>query len=109
MLVVQCIGRYAGETVEMPYAAAKACLAAGTVRLPKGDLRVAPAQRLDQVPGIVPAQAPEGDGLTRLLNRLRNWKGGIPNTWRAEYQRITGAVWQDKAAAIAVLTERTGA
>ena len=44
MHVIQLIGRYAGETVDLPYEIAKARVEAGTARLPDGVI----------VPGIVP-------------------------------------------------------
>lgn len=37
MFVRQLVGRLAGELVEMPYAAARGCLDAGTVRLPEAE------------------------------------------------------------------------
>ncbi len=40
MKVIQLVGRLAGQEIELPYAEAQACLAAGTVTLPDQPVRM---------------------------------------------------------------------
>jgi len=75
MLVKQLVGRYAGQIVDLPYAEATACLAAGTVCKPDETPRIrgahmdAPASE-NTVPAgegrnIIPAAAPKKKGRSR--------------------------------------------
>lgn len=51
MLVIQQVGRYAGETIDMPYAVAQSCITNGTARLPETSI-----ERKDKISKKVPVR-----------------------------------------------------
>lgn len=77
MLVRQLIGSFAGHKIEMKYADAQRCIAAGTACVVGEEPKIRGLKMVDDEPEVLAADPPDHD----LVKRVRKVPVEIPGDW----------------------------